>query len=352
MNTKNRPAFRWLFIVGHLGIVMLMLACMGIGVGSSSGKQETAHLDNGAVEVLDENGVWIPVAGDATFELVGELENTDPWTVAGRTLETNDLTQIADGLDVGDVVRVQGAILEDDIWLAYTIELAEEQTDPIVVLIGIVDSIDPWVVNGIELNVTVETVITGDITPGMIVRVEILLLPDGTWEALGISLLGDSTETPGCVTVIATILSVDGNQIQFLGWSTTLTLSDETENDQNESDDEDENGDDDEGEDDDESEDEDENEDEDNDDEEGDGEIIQPGQVVLAIVCITEDGQMVIVQVILLDQDDDDDIDDGSGNEKALVCHNASKNNPHTISIAQPAVPAHLAHGDTLGPCP
>jgi len=33
------------------------------------------------------------------------------------------------------------------------------------------------------------------------------------------------------------------------------------------------------------------------------------------------------------------------------ICHNASKNNPHTITVAQPAVKAHLAHGDTLGEC-
>jgi len=29
-----------------------------------------------------------------------------------------------------------------------------------------------------------------------------------------------------------------------------------------------------------------------------------------------------------------------------------TKNNPHEISIAQPALKAHLGHGDTLGPCP
>ncbi len=35
---------------------------------------------------------------------------------------------------------------------------------------------------------------------------------------------------------------------------------------------------------------------------------------------------------------------------KALVCHDPS--DPKTISIASPAVKAHLAHGDSLGPCP
>ena len=34
------------------------------------------------------------------------------------------------------------------------------------------------------------------------------------------------------------------------------------------------------------------------------------------------------------------------GHQRVAVCHNG-----HTIMIPPPAVPAHLAHGDTLGPC-
>jgi len=39
---------------------------------------------------------------------------------------------------------------------------------------------------------------------------------------------------------------------------------------------------------------------------------------------------------------------------KVTICHYPPGNseNRHTIVIGQPAVPAHLAHGDTLGPCP
>ena len=38
---------------------------------------------------------------------------------------------------------------------------------------------------------------------------------------------------------------------------------------------------------------------------------------------------------------------------KVLICHIPPGNpqNAHTISVDQSAVPAHLAHGDTLGPC-
>ena len=50
--------------------------------------------------------------------------------------------------------------------------------------------------------------------------------------------------------------------------------------------------------------------------------------------------------------------DGGSGGdqygEKVLICHIPPGNpeNPITISVSPNAVPAHLAHGDTEGPCP
>ena len=330
MRIKRATGFRGCLLSGLVIALILATSCVPIGLAPRVTDDGMTRLQGGVVEIKDENGAWVPVAGTSTFEITGALAGIDPWIVGGRALKTNELTQIEEGLQVGDVVHVQGAVLEDDTWVAYSIALAEEEADPIIILIGIVDSIDPWVVNGIELTITEETDIAEGITPGMIVRVEILLLPDGTWKVLSIAPLGDIIETPGCVTVVARILSVEGDQIQFEGWPTPVTLTEDTQTETNEN--QDENGD--------------ENEGDDNDDE--DGETIQPGQTILAVVCIDEDGRLVIVQITLLD----DDAGDGNGNEKVLVCHNASKNNPHTISIAQPAVPAHLAHGDTLGPCP
>jgi hypothetical protein len=318
---NNKPAARWQLFLGYLGVSAMMLACVAIGVGTDpatntpNSEEVTIQLEDGVIEMQDENGDWTPVSGDSSFDLTAELESMDPWKVAGITLETNESTLIEDGLQTGDLVRAQGLILEDGTWLANSIERAEEQIDPIIILIGKVDSVDPWVVNGIQLNVTEDTEIQGTITPGTFVRVEILLLPDGTWEVLSIAPLGEFEEEADCATVIATILRVEGDEIQLSGWP-TITLDEDVRI-------EDEAG--------------------------GEG-TLSPDQVILIVVCPSGEEQIVIVQIIILSNDDDGTSVEGS--EKVLICHKPDKKGGHTISISSSAVPAHLAHGDTLGLCP
>jgi uncharacterized protein DUF5666 len=324
MNMKNKSVVRWQLIVGYLGILAMMLACMNIGVGVGSGTgtpnsdEVLIHLEDGVVKVQNDNGDWTPVAGDSAFDVTAPLESMDPWKVAGMTLETNDSTQIEEGLQVGDLVRVRGVILEDGTWLANSIERAAEQVDPIIVLIGRVDSVDPWVVNGIQLNVTADTDMQGTITPGMFVRVEILLSPDGTWEVLSIAPLGEFEEDPDCGTVVATVVSVEGNVIQLAGWP-TITLGEDIkiENDEG-----------------------------------GEG-TLNSNQTVLLIICPSGEGQIVIIQIIILNIDDNGTpVEGGEGGEKVLICHKPDKKGGHTLSISSSAVPAHLGHGDKLGPCP
>jgi len=325
MNTKSKSAIRWRLLLGYLGILAMMLACVGINVGvdpevtQPSPDDVLIHLEDGVVEVKAENGDWTPVAGDSAFDVTAPLESTEPWKVAGMTLATNESTRIEEGLQVGDLVRVQGVIQEDGTWLANSIQRAQEQVDPIIVLIGRVDSVDPWVVNGIQLNVTEDTDIQGTITPGMFVRVEILLSPDGTWEVLSIAPLGEVEENPDCGTVVATIVSIEGNVIQLAGWP-SITLGEDVRI-------EDEAG--------------------------GEG-TLSPNQTVLLVICPSGEGQVVIVQIIVLIIDIDDETPDqgGEGGEKVLICHKPDKKGGHTLSISSSAVPAHLGHGDKLGPCP
>ena len=327
MSTNKGSLLRWSRILGYLGILSLILSCTAIGLGSSNLAQGILRLDDGIIKVQNEDGDWEPMAGDSTFELVGTLESIEPWIVAGRTLQTNDATQIAQGLEAGDLVRVRGAVLEDDTWLAYAIETADEQTDQTITIIGRVTSVDPWVVNGITLNISADTGINGEIKPGMLVRVEILLLDDGTWEVISISPLGDLVPISGCATVIATVVSVNGDQVQFLGWPVPVTMGDNsTDGNAN-------------------------NDLEENDNDQGvDLTILQPGQQLLVVVCVSENNQLVIVKITILNADDDDD--ETGGGEKVLVCHKPDKKGGHTLSISSSAVPAHLGHGDKLGACP
>jgi hypothetical protein len=208
----------------------------------------------------------------------------------------------------------KGVILEDD--LAGLPLNVEEQTSPTIILIGKVTSIDPWVVNGITLNVTSDTLIGEGIEPEMIVRVEILLLEDGTWEVLSIIPLGDFTGVPGCITVTATVVSVDGNEVHLAGWP-VITLGDEVKIETNEG---------------------------------GEG-TLSSSQVVLVVVCSSEDGQIIITQIIILNISEGEIPSNGEG-EKVLVCHKPDKKGGHTLSISSSAVSAHLGHGDKLGACP
>ncbi len=43
--------------------------------------------------------------------------------------------------------------------------------------------------------------------------------------------------------------------------------------------------------------------------------------------------------------------DQYGGQQKVTICHHAGPNKRQTIQVAKSAVPAHLKHGDTVGPC-
>ena len=326
MSKWNRSVLRWQRVVAYLGLTAVLLACTTMGgasltatpIATQALQESLLRLENGAIEMREEDGSWTPVGGETTFEIVGELESTDPWMVTGNTFATRASTQIDEEVEAGDLVKVKGIILEDGTWLASSIKRAEtdEQDAPTILLVGKVTSIDPWVVNGITLNVTSDTLISEGITAEMIVRVEILLLEDGTWEVLSIAPLGEFTDVPGCATITATVVDVDGDEIQLAGWP-AITLGDEVKIEKDG----------------------------------GSEGTLRENQAVLVVVCTSEDGQIVITHIIILDTSEDDLPTGGTG-EKALICHKPDKKGGHTLSISSSAVPAHLGHGDKLGPCP
>lgn len=262
------------------------------------------------------DGSWLasrilPALGDMrTFEISGRLESMQPWRVAGIAFETREWTDIQPGLEIGDLVVVQGVIQEDGTWVAYEISSVEETPYPLIVIIGTVISVDPWVVSGIPLNVTDETIIEGDISPGMLVRVEIYLLPDGTWQVVRITSLDVFTGIPGCMNLTATVIGVEGNILRLLGWP-KLELDEDIQV-------------------------------------EGD---LKPDSIVLIQLCFDADGHLTIIVITIIFQPDDE-IEPPTIGDKVTICHKPlKKKGGNTITVSRSALPAHLGHGDYIGAC-
>ncbi len=192
----------------------------------------TTMIDDGIVigDVVEargrilEHGTWLArriklVEDDlSSFAITGRVQSIDPWQVAGISFETRDWTAIEPGIETGDRVRVRGVILADGTWVASTIDrLGDDDDDDIIVLIGIVSSIDPWVVNGLPLVVTDDTVILGNIAVGDPVVVRIRLTDDGIWQVLSIRPLLPNFGL-GCFVINTMVVGVQPNQLVLQGW--------------------------------------------------------------------------------------------------------------------------------------
>lgn len=171
--------------------------------------------------VILADGTWLADEikledGDARFELTGRVNRRDPWTVAGISFETDTFTEIDSGIDVGDLVYVEGQILADGTWLAAEIRLLADEGATFT-FVGTVNSMDPWIVGGIPLAVDENTFIDGIVQVGALVRVRGLILPDGTLLATLIVRLDDDSEPIGCYTLTTIVIAVSGNQLTLEG---------------------------------------------------------------------------------------------------------------------------------------
>ncbi|NUM45203.1 MAG: FecR domain-containing protein [Anaerolineales bacterium] len=147
------------------------------------------------------DGTWLAseikkVSETNRFAFTGTVQSIVPWVVSGIFFEVNEFTFITPGITVGSQVRVEGRILEDGTWLATSIQLLDDANT--LVFIGIVDSIAPWMVNGLALTVDENTVFIGDIAVASLVRVAVLIQPDGAWLALRMELI-EVGPVVGCI---------------------------------------------------------------------------------------------------------------------------------------------------------
>lgn len=175
------------------------------------------------------DGAWrageIERAGNESreFEFAALVEAVEPWTVAGIVLATDLRTEIDSGILPGDLVRVEGRVLEDGTWLANEIERVEEAPAPGFKFVGEVEGLDPWIVAGVALGVDPRTEIDGEIAIGDRVKVQGRILPDGTWLAEEIERLDESQ---GCVQTRAIIREAHADRLVLLNWA-RVDLDDE-----------------------------------------------------------------------------------------------------------------------------
>jgi hypothetical protein len=276
---------------------------------------------------LLEGGPWLARAirritpGEGAFEIAGVLESLEPLTVDGIRLVTASWTDMDDGLAVGDRVRAMGRILDDGTWLAERVERLDEGAAPVFEFAGVVNTTEPWVVANVLLAVDEATEIEAGIVAGDSVRVEGVVLPDGTWLARKIRRLDAGL---GCLETRGVIARVEGSQI-VLADGRVIDLSG----------------------------------------------VAVAGQLSEAMVieiysCVGPDGETRNLTIIILFQLEDvpatatptplpqSTPQAPPVSDKVTVCHRppGNPNNAHTITIGAPAVPAHLGHGDSLGACP
>jgi hypothetical protein len=283
---------------------------------------------------------------------VGFVERINPWRVSGVVLETRMSTEIVDRIRVGDRVKVEGRILPNGTWLAEEIKLVDSDGGFSFEFVGRVTGIEPWVVSGISLTVNYRTEVSAEVEVGDRVKVEGRILPRGRWLATEIKLVDDRFGR-GCMQLTSLVVLVNAGQV-VLHNGLTIPVDGAVQI---------------------------------------EGEI-KVNSVILFILCVGDDGEMAVVNVVVLyqiepviivqptpppshqppsgdgdrddddghdrddddrDDDDDDDRDDDDGGKRwVTICHRhqGESGKRETMVVEWTAwINEHSKHGDTLGPC-
>lgn len=321
--------FEFTGVVQEIGEETWMISGQTITLNGDTEIQEAIAVgDLVKVEgVILEGDVWLAeeiklVAGeDATFSLVGILESMDPWVVAGVSFEVRPWTLIDEGLVIGELVRVNGRILEDGTWVASEItRLSDDDEALVIVFVGTVDSVDPWIINGLPLVANENSLIDEEIVVGSLVRVTAEIRDDGTWLIRELMLLSAGVE-PGCVAITAVITNISSGQLT-LSNGQTISLGEDVII---------------------------------------EGEL-RVGSVVVIIACANEDGTITILSITVIYDPGDTPtpgpgpdptpVPGGGGVQMVTICHKPGTPAEKTMTLPQSALSGHLGHGDTLGPCP
>ncbi|MBK7893538.1 MAG: FecR domain-containing protein [Anaerolineaceae bacterium] len=248
-NSQAGQPFRFTGLVEAQGVGSWTISGVAVAVDDDTRQDEDVAVGD-LVRVdgrISPNGTWRAeqirqLADDddddlPSFSFTGQVHSIDPWRVAGIGFETREWTAVAPGVAIGERVRVRGVILNDGTWVAASIDpfsrLGDDDDDDeddddennTIIFVGVVSSIDPWVVNGLPLLLTNNAVVLGNVGVGDQVWVRLRLAGDGTWQVVGIRPL-----TPrfglGCFVINTIVLGRQANQLTLQHWP-TLTLDDD-----------------------------------------------------------------------------------------------------------------------------
>lgn len=159
-------------------------------------------------EVFISAGQAVTAGSEATletpeyqFSLQGELGGNlgSTWIVAGVPFTVDETTAISGDPETGDLVRVEGRVLENGTWVADTIEPASEPEE-VHTFTGTLETMGDtggeWQINGWNLLVNEDTHLGENLAAGSPVRVTFRLTKAGSWQALSIDLLEEAAQEP------------------------------------------------------------------------------------------------------------------------------------------------------------
>ncbi|MCP5095650.1 MAG: hypothetical protein GY943_08875, partial [Chloroflexi bacterium] len=150
---------------------------------------------------------------EPTFSVSGEGEVEGmgaEWTIAGQTFQTHEQTIIFGNPQRGDLVQVDGHLLPDGSRVADRIVLLRRAIVNQFSLTGVVSSMGAsWTVAAQTMVVNGETAVDANIAIGDNVRVEGIILSDGTLQAAQITLLDDTLGLPFEFSGIVQAVSAD-----------------------------------------------------------------------------------------------------------------------------------------------
>ncbi len=124
-------------------------------------------------------------AQEDRFAFTGTVDSIGDtmWMISGRAVSVTVETETETGIEIGDLVTVDGVILPGGTLSAEHIRLAEAGLP--FEFTGVVEAIagGTWTISGIEITVDSNTAIDDDASEGDIVKVRGRILPDGAWLA-------------------------------------------------------------------------------------------------------------------------------------------------------------------------